>query len=193
MFHIAYSKSYCTIHSRIIIYFKYHIKNERLNMARRSENETIYKIFHNFIEQCLLGDKSLLWPNENFWTLNNLMSVKRNMIDSPILGTEYTFEEKLEKQMSSSSRAEWGIIRDTYFIYFLPSVFMTYDKKMRDISWAAKKGGLSLPSPQDQIWQAQKHGFTNTGFKYPVNNIAKSDINLHIQRHCIYFCREPDS
>lgn len=30
-------------------------------------------------------------------------------------------------------------------------------------------------------------------FRCGINNITESDINFHIQRHCIYFCREPDS
>ena len=137
-------------------------------MARRSENEPIYKVFHKFIEQCLIKDKSLLWPDENYWTLNNLLAVKQHYIEAPIYGREYSFEEKLEKQMANSSNAEWGIICDTYFIYFLPSTFITYDKRVKDIKWAAEKGNLKLLGQQDKIWEAQKHGFSRTGFKYHV-------------------------
>lgn len=135
-------------------------------MAHRPDNEILYKTFRDFMNQCLIKNRSLLWPEDNFWTIENLHSVKKRLIESPILGRELSFEEKLEKQMSGASAAEWGIICDTYFIYFLPSTYITFEKKINDISWAAQKGGLTTPQKDVEIWNAQKNGFTRTGVKY---------------------------
>jgi hypothetical protein len=44
-------------------------------MARRQENEPLYKTFRNFIDLCLLQDKLLLWLQNEYWTLENLHHV----------------------------------------------------------------------------------------------------------------------
>ena len=61
-------------------------------MARRQENEPIYKAFRDFIDLCILQDKSFLWPQENYWTLNNLKSVKKRLIEGALEGSENSFE-----------------------------------------------------------------------------------------------------
>jgi hypothetical protein len=136
-------------------------------MARRPENEALYKIFRDFLDLCLIQNRSLLWPDKEYWTLENLYAIKERMIDSPELGN-ISFAEKLEKQMAGGSMDEWAIICDIYFVYFLPSNSMLYKTKLNDINWAATQGGLVLPSNQAEIWQIQKkeNGFTRTGRRY---------------------------
>lgn len=135
-------------------------------MARRPNDEILYKVFRDFLSQCLIQNRSLLWKEKKVWTLENLYKVKERMIDSPVLGRELSFEEKLEKQMSGSSPNEWAIICDTYYIYFLPSTHITFKKKQKDIHWAAQQGDILPPSSSSKIWGAQKHGFTRTAIKY---------------------------
>lgn len=137
-------------------------------MARRAENEILYKTFQDFLNLCLIQNHSLLWPEKEFWTLENLYSVKERMIDSPILGKELSFEEKLEKQMTGASKEEWAIICDIFFIYFLPSTYISYEKRLANISWAAQHGGIQLPSEEDKIWEVQKNGFTRTSQRYHI-------------------------
>ncbi|ABW68518.1 hypothetical protein [Desulfosudis oleivorans] len=135
-------------------------------MARRIENEGLYNTIKLFFEKCLLEDKSLLWPDQNYWTLDNVKSLKRRLIDSPLLGKTLAFEEKLEKQMDGASPSEWAIICDIYFVYFLPSINITLDKIRKDISWAASHARVTPPVESDPIWQVQRHGFSRTAFKY---------------------------
>ena len=108
-------------------------------MARRKENESLYTSINTFLNNCLISDKSLLWPDKKYWTLDTVRSLKRHMIDAPELGRDFTFEEKLEKQLAEASDAEWAMICDIYYVYFLPSTNMTLDKIRRDIGWAASK------------------------------------------------------
>jgi len=68
-------------------------------MARRSNNEILYKVFQDFINLCLLKDQSLLWPDKELWTRKNVADVKNRMVDSPIFGHDLSFEKKLQKQM----------------------------------------------------------------------------------------------
>ena len=135
-------------------------------MARRPDNEILYKTFRKFLDLCLIQNRSLLWPDKEFWTLDSLNVVKKNFIDSPILARELSFEEKLEKQMMGSSKNEWAIICDTYYIYFLPSTHITFEKKQKDIHRAADKAGILQPPNNTENWEAQRHGFTRTAIKY---------------------------
>lgn len=89
------------------------------------------------------------------------------MVDSPIMGDTLSFEEKLQKQMGGANPDLWGVIADIYFVYFLPSVFITFQKKVADIRWAAEQGQLLLPPENHEtLWQAQKAGFTRTSQRY---------------------------
>ena len=135
-------------------------------MARFPGNEFLYDVFQDFLKLCLIDNRSLLWPNKEIWTPKNVAEVKKRMVDSPALGHDLSFEEKLQLQMNNTSSELWGIIADIYYIYFLPSTFIKYESKLRDIGWAAKQGGLVLPSSNASIWEAQKTGFTRTGQRY---------------------------
>ncbi|MFH1080482.1 MAG: hypothetical protein V1766_09525 [Pseudomonadota bacterium] len=136
-------------------------------MAHRLGNEILYKIFRIFLDSCIIDDRSLLCPQKSIWTPTNIAEVNKRMVDSPILGDESSFEEKLQKQMDGSSPDLWGIIADIYFVYFLPSSFITFQKKISDIRWAAEQGHLILPPESDEkVWQALKAGFTRTSQRY---------------------------
>lgn len=135
-------------------------------MARRPNNELLYKVFKEFLDLCILNNRSLLWPDEKSWTSENVSEVKRRMVESPILGTDLSFEEKLQKQMQDASPELWRIICDIYYVYFLPSTYISLDKKQKDIRWAAEQGALTPPPTNAEIWEAQKQGFTRTTLKY---------------------------
>ncbi len=135
-------------------------------MARLPGREILYEVFQKFIKLCLIGNRSLLWPDKEIWTTENVAEVKKRMVDSPVLGPDLSFEKKLQQQMSNASPELWGIMADTYYIYFLPSTFIRFESKRRDIGWAAEQGGLVPPPPNSSIWEAQKTGYTHTGQKY---------------------------
>lgn len=135
-------------------------------MARRSNNEILYKVFQDFLDLCLLQNRSLMWPEKKAWTLENVSNVKKRMVDSPIFGRELSFEEKLHEQMKGASPEEWTIICDTYYVYFLPSTHITLERKQGDILSAAEHGGLPPPPVNAELWEAQKAGFTRTALKY---------------------------
>jgi hypothetical protein len=137
-------------------------------MAKRVENDVLYDTIRTFLDNCLLSDKSLLWPDRDYWTLDNLNSLKRHMIDAPEYGNTLSFEEKLKKQMVEASLSEWAIVCDIYFVYFLPSTNITLDKVRKDIGWAASQAGITPPAESAPLWQVQCHGFTRTAIKYHI-------------------------
>jgi len=135
-------------------------------MARMTEFQPLYNAFRLFQDRCLLQDQSLLWPDQSIWTLSNLERWKVQVLDHPNIAGDLNFNEKLEQQLASASPHLWGMADDLHFVYYLPSCNITMPTRLRNISWAAQKGGLKLPDEQDSIWAPFKTGFTRTSIKY---------------------------
>lgn len=135
-------------------------------MARMTEFQPLYDAFHLFQERCLQQDRSLIWPDQQIWTIANLQRWKTQVIDSPNLEGELNFNEKLEQQLVGAPPILWGLAADMHYVYYLPSANITLATRVRNISWAAQKSGLTLPPENDPIWAAQKNGFTRTTQKY---------------------------
>lgn len=135
-------------------------------MARMTEFQPLYDAFRLFQERCLVQDRSLLWPEQPIWTLANLQRWKTQVIDHPNLDGDLNFNEKLEQQLAGALPMLWGMAADLHYVYYLPSANITLPTRLRNIGWAAQKGGLVLPPEQDPIWLAHKQGFTRTTQKY---------------------------
>ncbi len=135
-------------------------------MARMTEFQPLYDAFHLFQERCLEQDRSLIWPDQSIWTIPNLQRWKTQVIDSPNLEGELNFNEKLEQQLAGAPPTLWGLAADLHYVYYLPSFNIKLSTRLRNIGWAAQKGGLLLPPEQDPIWDAHKRGFTTTAQKY---------------------------
>jgi MoxR-like ATPase len=135
-------------------------------MARYPEYELLYSAYEMFRENCLLRDGSLLWPEKKIWTRKNLQDLRTRFIDSAILNPWLSFEEKLQEQLKGAPAELWALLADIYYVYFLPSDFITIEKKLKDTQWAAQQAGLRTPPPEDPVWVAQTSGFTRTGQRY---------------------------
>ena len=135
-------------------------------MAHRPNDTMLYSAFRNFLDNCIVKNNSLLWPDKEAWTRERVIEIKERMVDSPIWGGELSFDEKLKEQMKGSTPEHWAIICDTFYVYFLPSSFMKIHKKMGDIRKATEQGGLVPPPENSEIWDALKSGFTRTGQRY---------------------------
>ena len=131
-------------------------------MAHRPNDETLYNAFKDFLNRCILRNQSLLCPDKEAWTRENVTEVKSRMVDSPLFGSDLSFEQKLLEQIKGASPEQWIIICDIYYLYFLPSTHIGFDKKERDIRWAAEQGGVVVASSDSQVWEALRFGFTRT-------------------------------
>ena len=135
-------------------------------MARISDHESLYLAFEEFLNRCILDEGSLLWPGEGVWTLENVAEVKRRMIDASIPGSELSFEEKLVEQMQGASPEQWMLLCDVYYVYYLPSYQIRFETRQQSIRWAAQHGGRTPPPVEADVWEAQKGGFSRTGYRY---------------------------
>ena len=132
------------------------------------DHEPNYRMFALFEERCVQGNKSLLWPDKDLWTLENLYELKRVYGDEAIEGNDNSFEGKLELQLKNASPQVWGIVADLFYIFTLPSRSITYEKKISYIRWAAEKAGYQLPEASDNIWEPLHTGIIHTGIQYHI-------------------------
>jgi hypothetical protein len=49
-------------------------------MARLSALEPLYRAYTAFRERCLVDDRSMLWPDQEVWTIANLEQVRRRFV-----------------------------------------------------------------------------------------------------------------
>ena len=101
-------------------------------MARLPRCEPLYPAFEQFLERCILEDRSLIWPQASVWTSQNVHEMVRRLVDAPILGGD-SFERKLEEQMKGADPVHWQILCDVYYIYYLPSDFIKLSKTCRSL------------------------------------------------------------
>jgi hypothetical protein len=132
-------------------------------VPERSQQIAVYQAIQEFKQRSLLSNQSLLWPERTAWTASNVAEVKRRVVDSPETG-EGNFESKLLEQLRGAAAEHWIIIADAFYVYYLPSASITLARKQEKIDWARAQAGL--PPPTASIWEAQKHGFTNTSQRF---------------------------
>lgn len=70
-------------------------------MGRLNGAEEIYKTAAAWRDNCLIGGKSLLWPEDDLWTAGNLAEFKKLFIDKPDTSPDKNFDTKFREQLAS--------------------------------------------------------------------------------------------
>lgn len=135
-------------------------------MARNPKDELIFETVEVFKENCLLNDRSILWPDKAIWTLQNLLAWKKFVVERPIEEADQSFMEKIEVQLSDAPKDLWALTADMLYIYFLPSMTLKLTSRQRLIDWAANLAGYEAPAANSEIWKVQETGFSSTGQQY---------------------------
>ncbi len=133
-------------------------------IAKYSKCPKSYEVFKQFMDRCILDDRSLIWPEKEIWTLENLEKIKTNFIDNPLMGGE--FWPKLFEQFSGLNEGCWSILADAFFVYGLPSTYLKPEKEYEFIKKVCEKKDLSLPEFSDEKWKVLYQGFARTALQY---------------------------
>jgi 5-methylcytosine-specific restriction protein B len=155
-------------------------------MAHRDEFEPLYETFSRFVDRCLLADGSLLWPEKKIWTIDQLKDIKNRLVENPIYGVDMNFQEKFELQMEGAPQELWALFADLFYVYLLPSSYITMETKKEYVRWAAQKSGRPLSMDDPDIWKPQKAGFTRTSYHYHMKAPQFRlliELSLHIKEH----------
>ncbi|MFW6029642.1 MAG: McrB family protein [Halanaerobiales bacterium] len=123
-----------------------------------------YEVFEQFMRLCLIEDRSLIWPDKEVWTLDNLQKIKTHFVDNPLLGGD--FWTKLFDQFSDLNEGCWRILGDAFLVYTLPSTYMKPERKYGYIKKVCDKKQLNLPDFSDERWDVLNQGFTRTSMQY---------------------------
>lgn len=90
-------------------------------MSRITEHEKtdlIFEVVSEWCQRCLIGGKSLIWPDKDVWTSENLANFKKYFIDKPDT-SKTSFEEKLKEQLSKADDNVTRLTCELLLIYFL--------------------------------------------------------------------------
>jgi 5-methylcytosine-specific restriction protein B len=88
-------------------------------MGRLNGAEEIYKTAAAWRDNCLIGGKSLLWPEDDLWTAGNLAEFKKLFIDKPDTSPDKNFDTKFREQLASGDADVTRLACELLLIYFL--------------------------------------------------------------------------
>lgn len=136
-------------------------------MARFPGAEAIYEVAELFRQRCLKEGKSLLWPNEPVWTIENLDRLWDKTAEQPDT-TSRNFFEKLEEQLRDESALVHMLMTDVMVLYSLPATNFGAEKKIEYIT-TIQSWKINTP-PDEGTWalvqQAFQQGVAHTGTYY---------------------------
>lgn len=136
-------------------------------MARSSERhrQRIYELAANWKSKCLLGGKSLLWPDDQVWTREALKLFKACFTEQPDEAAD-RFEEKFKRQLEPEASLVTKLAAELILVYFLfPSQVSGKSKRelvKKIVSWKS----LELSTDADRILQPLDGGIGDAGVGY---------------------------
>lgn len=135
-------------------------------MARDPRLTHLHETFQTFAERCLLTTGSMILPEHQAWTRENVAEVKRRLIDNSAEGKE-SFSDKLAIQMAGATPDQWLVLADAHYLYYLPSSIIKPSTKLSEIRMCLQQGGLEMPTQDAALWEPfRKGGFVRTGIRY---------------------------
>jgi 5-methylcytosine-specific restriction protein B len=135
-------------------------------MARFTEWDVtvIYDTAQRWKKECLLEEKSLLWPSDNIWTRSNLEAFKACFIDN-MDESDNDFETKFKRQLENQSVEIIQLACELLLVYFLFPLHVTGKKKKNLLTTIASWREIDIDFPP-QILKALETGIGGTGPAY---------------------------
>lgn len=142
-------------------------------MAIVEQRMEIYETVDRWKKDCLLDDKSLLWPGESIWTRENISRFRTVFIDRPD-ETGDSFNDKLKKQLANESDGVYKFVIELLFVYYVYPTSISYKTKINKLemiaSWKNIDFDSSLPVFESLVNGIGSAGpFYNTNIYYEVS------------------------
>lgn len=126
----------------------------------------LYEVFDKFLDRCIYSDQSLIWPEEQVWTLENLQELDQRFIQNPIDDPNLPFDQKLRRQIGEERSALWAVVADLFYIYYLTSRSTKTSTKIQKIQQFNDYVLFPFPPEENHIWVPLQMGLCNTGQFY---------------------------
>ncbi|MFC2018259.1 hypothetical protein ACFLTQ_03035, partial [Chloroflexota bacterium] len=101
-------------------------------MTRIAGAEIIYELADLFRKRCLIEGRSLLWPEYEVWTAENLSALWAAFINNPDLG-DRSFFDKWKDQLKDQPEDIHRIAADIIVLYNLFPANIRQDTKMGNL------------------------------------------------------------
>ncbi len=101
-------------------------------MARKPGSDAVYKAADFFRDRCLRNHRSLLWPDQQAWTSENLGALHKAFLGDPDLG-HGDFFSKWQDQLRDQPVEVHRIAVDLLVFYYLYPSSVTDQKKLEEI------------------------------------------------------------
>lgn len=129
----------------------------------KPETEAIYQAAQQWKEQCLVNDGSLLWPENQVWTEENLQKIKECFIDQPD-ESKKNFEEKFKKQLEGQPKEVYQLAAECLYMYYLFPGKINYETKLEKLKLVCQWGNVSFHD--SEVLKALKNGIGKTGTSF---------------------------
>jgi len=136
-------------------------------MARTSRYDLslIFQAADEWRDQCLIGGKSLLWPDHEVWSVANLRQFKACFIDRPDVAKDKNFEQKFKAQLAAENEDVTKLACELLFVYFLYSTGVRRPRKTGLIREVASWKNIEVDE-KDHRFDCFNHGIGNPGLVY---------------------------
>lgn len=133
------------------------------------EKQAIYGTVQKWKNECLLDNKSLLWPGEEIWTKENISRFRFIFIDKPDESGD-SFDDKLRSQLDNEREGVYKFAIELLFIYYMYPVrrSISYETKVRKLEMIASWKDIELDTTQP-IFEGLKIGLGTTGTFFNTN------------------------
>lgn len=112
--------------------------------ARERIDETI----ELWKERCLLGDGSLLWPEDHLWTADHVRDLRDRFRAQPMYGQPGSFEDKLNRQLDEAPADVRRLASETLVIYNLFVGWILLSDTKREMAASVLPDGVALPETE---------------------------------------------
>jgi 5-methylcytosine-specific restriction protein B len=138
-------------------------------MAKVFGAECVYEFASQWRDQCLINEKSLLWPDEAVWSLESLQKLKQCYVDSPD-SAKATFEERFKEQLATEDGQATKLAAELLAVHlsFTSSVSFAHKRTLIDsvLGWKS----LTVPSSEsERLNTVLKAGVGGAGMGYNLN------------------------
>ena len=144
-------------------------------MARSSERhrELIYTLAADWKGKCLLGGKSLLWPDDQVWTKEVLELFNACFTEQPDESAG-SFEEKFKRQLTREGALVTKLAAELILVYFLFPSSVSGRRKRELIQDIVSWRGLELPADAENVLRPLEDGIGHPGTSY----IVRRDLEV---------------
>lgn len=155
-------------------------------MARNPELEHLYRAVEEFFTRCIFENRAMTLPERHAWTPDNLVEVKRRLVDQPEVG-EGSFIDKLKTQMDGATSDQWVVLADIHYVYYLPPSSLKLSTKIENVQWCLEQGNINPPTADAAIWDPFRgNGFVHVSQRYNLRYLQLWLILLfanHLKQH----------